>query len=83
MADMLVPISKARVNLAGLVEHSQDEPVYLLRHGEPRAVIISAEVYAETLERLEDLEDTVASLTADTSDTIPFTPSTARELANA
>lgn len=82
MKQKLVPISKARATLASLIEDAQTMPVFLLRHGQARAVLISADVYNETMERLEDLEDTLAGLYAE-GDTIPFVPTANREHASA
>lgn len=68
-----VPISEARANLSDLVTETTDNPVYLLRHGKPVAVLVDADKYERLIDRLEYLEDTLAALQASANpDTVPF-----------
>jgi len=55
MATMAV--SEARDRLAEAVETARTEAVFIERYGQPAAVLVSTERYAELLEALEDAED--------------------------
>jgi antitoxin StbD len=54
---VVIPISEAKGRLAELVRDSDAEPVTLMRHGHPAAVLLSARSYEALLEQLDDLED--------------------------
>lgn len=70
--DRIVSISEARASLGELVTESADHPVYLLRHGKPVAVLLSAERYERLIEHIED---TLAVLQAQANpDAVPFEP---------
>lgn len=53
----LVPISEAKARLAELVRDSDDDDVFLLRHGRPAAVVMSLRRHEALLEEIEDLRD--------------------------
>ena len=50
-------VSEARDRLAEAVETARTEAVFIERYGQPAAVLVSTERYAELLEALEDAED--------------------------
>ena len=50
-------VSAARQHLSDVVESVGEEPVMLLKHGEPAAVVISPQLYEELVSALEELED--------------------------
>lgn len=58
----MVAISEAKGRLTELARVAQDEPVYLLRHSKPAALIVSVEAWEALHERLEDAEDALAVL---------------------
>lgn len=58
----MIAISEAKAKLTELVRTADEEPVLLLRHSKPAAVLLSHERYEELMERLEDAEDLVAVL---------------------
>ena len=58
MAKMAV--SEARDKLSEAVELSRSEAVFLERYGQPAAVLVSPDRYAELMEALEDAEDIAA-----------------------
>jgi PHD/YefM family antitoxin component YafN of YafNO toxin-antitoxin module len=53
-------LSEAREKLAAVVESARSEAVTLERYGEPAAVMLSPERYAELLDAWEELEDIAA-----------------------
>jgi prevent-host-death family protein len=55
-----ISVSKARGNLAEVVEMSQTEPVELEHYGRRAAVIVSPDQYDEMLEALDESQDVVA-----------------------
>jgi antitoxin Phd len=58
MAKMAV--SEARGRLSEAVELARSEAVFLERYGQPAAVLLSPDRYAELMEALEDAEDSAA-----------------------
>ena len=50
-------ITEARENLAEVIKKSAVEEVFLEKHGQAVAVVISPEVYERMLEAWEDIED--------------------------
>ena len=50
-------VSAARQHLSDVVESVGEEPVMLLKHGEPAAVVISPQLYEDLVSALEELED--------------------------
>lgn len=54
---VIIPISEAKGRLAELVREADAEPVTLMRHGHPAAVILSARRYEAMLEEMDELED--------------------------
>lgn len=50
-------VSEARDRLAEAVETARTEAVFIERYGQPAAVLVSTERYAELLEALEEAED--------------------------
>jgi antitoxin StbD len=67
----IIPITKARANLAELVAMSDDHDVVLVRHGQPAAVLISARRHEQLVEEFEDALDKL-SIYEREYDTIPF-----------
>ena len=53
-------VSEARDRLAEAVETARTEAVFIERYGQPAAVLVSTERYAELLEALEEAEDSKA-----------------------
>jgi antitoxin StbD len=53
----IISITAAKARLGELVRDSDAEPVTLIRHGRPAAVLLSARSYESLLEQLDDLED--------------------------
>ena len=53
-------LSEARERWAAVVETAQTETVTLERYGEPAAVMLSPERYAQLLDAWEELEDIAA-----------------------
>lgn len=68
--DRIVPISEARARLGELIVEADEREVYVLRHGQPFGVIVSARKFEALLDRIEDLEDRLSVVTA--GDSIPF-----------
>lgn len=83
MPDVIVPITKARANLSGLVDRAQEEPVFIVRRSSVDAVMLSTTAYENLLDRLEYLSDSLDALTTDGSDAEPFVRESKRELASA
>ncbi len=52
-----VPVSEARAALRELIETSQTEAVFLERHGETRAVLISSAQYEKLMDAWEEIQD--------------------------
>ena len=50
-------ITEARDNLADVIKKSAVEEVFLKKHGEAVAVVISPEIYEKLIEAWEDLVD--------------------------
>lgn len=50
-------VTDARERFSEVVETAGREPVFLTRHGQRHAVVISAEQYQRLLELVEDAED--------------------------
>lgn len=55
-----INLSEARERLAAVIDTARTEAVTLDRYGEPAAVLISPERYAELLDAWEELEDIAA-----------------------
>ena len=55
-----VSLSEARSRLSELVEHADDDPVYLLQQNRTVGVLLSSSVFEGLLGRLEELEDLVS-----------------------
>ena len=53
-------ISDARAALPDVIKKAQKAPVYILKHGEPVAVLISPDSYSEMVEAMEELDDIAA-----------------------
>lgn len=68
----IVPISEARSRLGDVIAEAEDREVYVLRHGRPAGVILSAEKYERLLNYVEDLEDSMSVHEA--GDSVPFVP---------
>ena len=50
-------VTAARQHLSDVIDSVGDEPVMLLKHGEPAAVVISPQLYEELTSALEELDD--------------------------
>jgi prevent-host-death family protein len=66
-------LSEAREKLAAVVESARTEAVTLERYGEPAAVMVSPERYAELLDAWEELED-IAAFDASLAEADPNIP---------
>jgi len=66
-------LSEAREKLAAVVESARTEAVMLERYGEPAAVMLSPERYAELLDAWEELED-IAAFDAALEEAAPNVP---------
>lgn len=53
----MYPVTEAKAKLSEIVERAEDTDVFLLRHGRPTAVVMSARRHEMMLEELEDLRD--------------------------
>ena len=62
MATKIVTVSELKANLARVVAQleARGVPVYVTRHGKPKAVLVKYEEYEALLEKLDDLEDALA-----------------------
>ena len=58
----MIAISEAKAKLTELVRTADEEPVLLLRHSKPAAVLLAHQRYEDLMERLADAEDLVAIL---------------------
>ncbi len=56
-----VSLTEARTRLSELVQHAEDDPVYLVRQNRPVGVLLSSTVFEDLLGRLEELEDLVCA----------------------
>jgi antitoxin Phd len=67
-------VSRAREQLSEAVELSHTEVVFLERYGQPAAVLLSPERYAELLDAFEEAEDVKAfdSAMAEEGDNVPW-----------
>lgn len=72
MAKMAV--SETREKFSEAVELSRSEAVYLERYGQPAAVLVSPDRYAELMDALEDSEDVAAfdEAMAEEGESIPW-----------
>lgn len=67
-------VSEAREKLSEAVETARTEAVFLERYGQPAAVLVSTERYAELVEALEEAEDVAAfdAAMAEEGESIPW-----------
>ena len=67
-------VTEARENFSEAIATSAVEAVFIQKHGENAAVLISPERYEELMDALEEIEDMEAydSAMADTSTNIPW-----------
>ncbi|HMT06295.1 MAG TPA: type II toxin-antitoxin system Phd/YefM family antitoxin [Solirubrobacterales bacterium] len=67
-------ISEARGSLAEVVELSQSEAVFLERHGQKAAVMVSPERFERMMDALEEIEDEIAfdAAMAEEGENIPW-----------
>lgn len=56
-----LPVTEARSQFSELLETAAHEPVFLTKHGEQQAVILSVTEYERLMEAAEDLEDILAA----------------------
>lgn len=66
-------ITEARENLREAIATSAVEAVFIQKHGENAAVLISPKRYEQLMDALEEIEDVIA-LTAALEDTSPNIP---------
>ena len=55
------PVAEARSRFSDVIETAAHEPVFLTKHGERQAVVVSVAEYERLLEAAEDLEDILAA----------------------
>ena len=67
-------VTEARENFSEAIATSAVEAVFIQKHGENAAVLISPERYEELMDALEEIEDMMSydSAMADTSPNIPW-----------
>jgi prevent-host-death family protein len=67
-------ISDARADLAQAVARANKNPVTILRHGKPVAVLINPSLFEKFIESIEELEDIAAfdEALSDKDPTIPW-----------
>ena len=67
-------ISDARADLAKAVARAKKNPVTILRHGKPIAVLINPSLFEKFVESIEELEDIAAfdEAMSDKDPTIPW-----------
>lgn len=67
-------VTEARENFSEAIATSAVEAVFIQKHGENAAVLISPERYEELMDALEEIEDMTSydSAMADTSPNIPW-----------
>jgi len=67
-------ISDARADLAKAVAQANKNPVTILRHGKPIAVLINPSLFEKFIESIEELEDIAAfdEAMSDKDPTIPW-----------
>lgn len=67
-------VSEARENFSEAIANSAVEAVFIEKHGQAAAVLISPERYEQLMSALEEIEDTIAydEAIADTSPRIPW-----------
>ena len=67
-------ISDARADLAKAVARANKNPVTILRHGKPIAVLINPSLFEKFIESIEELEDIAAfdEAMSDKDPTIPW-----------
>jgi prevent-host-death family protein len=61
MMNEFVSLTEARTRLSELVQHAEDDPVYLVRQNRPVGVLVSSSAFEDLLGRLEELEDLVCA----------------------
>lgn len=66
-------VTEARENFSEAIATSAVEAVFIQKHGENAAVLISPERYEQLMDALEEIED-VKALTAALEDTSPNIP---------
>ena len=66
-------VTEARENFSEAIATSAVEAVFIQKHGENAAVLISPERYEQLMDALEEIEDVIA-LTAALEDTSPNSP---------
>jgi prevent-host-death family protein len=57
--------AEARAQFSTLLKQVKESEVLIARHGEPQAVLVSAEKYEQLLSALEELEEALLSLKAE------------------
>ena len=75
MATRIVSVSELKVKLGGLIAEleAQGVPLFVTRHGKPKAVLARYDEYEALLRKIEDLEDLLAikeSLSAPEEETV-------------
>lgn len=67
-------ISDARADLAKAVARAKKNPITILRHGKPIAVLINPSLFEKFVESIEELEDITAfdEAMSDKDPTIPW-----------
>ena len=62
MTTRIVTVSELKVKLATLIADLEEQgiPLYVTRHGKPKAVLARYDEYEALLQKLEDMEDLLA-----------------------
>jgi prevent-host-death family protein len=62
MATRIVTVSELKVKLGALMAELEEQgvPLYVTRHGKPKAVLAGYDEYEALLRKLEDMEDLLA-----------------------
>lgn len=62
MATRIVTVSELKVRLGALMAELEEQgvPLYVTRHGKPKAVLARYDEYEALVQRIEDMEDLLA-----------------------
>jgi prevent-host-death family protein len=70
----VIKVTEARAHFSELIERSHSEAVFIERHGQAEAVVISPQQYERMMDALEEAEDVRAfdAALAEEGDNIPW-----------
>lgn len=63
--EQIVPVSDFRIHQSEVLDKLMNGPVYLTQRSKPAAVLLSATLWDQLLNRLENQEDLIGSLKAE------------------